>query len=162
MRRLLFILCFVALLSAMSVELEQESQIFIEYKIEERGALDSSLTIVVFKDSTQYDVLQVSGFNGLHTGRIEALEPATYTFKAYNLDTGEDAEASITVSPQSMGMPNEQSVEQIKEDVAQEQASLEQVSMQFTWLPYLIVALLVVIAALIIFGNPLKKPKKKK
>lgn len=162
MKRLLFILCFVALLSAMEVGLEQKNQIFIEYSIKERGAVNSTLNIVVFKGNVQYTVLEVSGFNGEHIGQLEAVEPATYTFRAYDLDTGEDAESSIVISAQAMGLPPEHTVEKLKGEVAQEQGSLEAVSEEYSWLPYLIVVLFVVIVALVIFGNPLKNPKKKK
>lgn len=162
MRRLLFTLCFVALLSAMSIELTEKNFGTLEYSLEERGAYNSNLTIIVLKGNVQYTVQEVTGFNGLYTGEIPILEPGTYTVKAFNANTGGKAEASINLAPQEEFLPTEESVEELKEEIAQEQLPLEIVSEQFPFLPYLIVGLFVVIVALLIFGNPLKKPKKKK
>ena|GEM_PF-982494 len=163
MKNLLFILCFAAIISAsMTVEVEGKGFSTLVYHVEEAGALNSTLTVVVLEGNTQQVVQEVSGFNGLYTGEISALAPGTYTVKVYNLDTGNIGQAGITFAPQEELLPTEEAVEELQEQAAEEQTSLAPVTEQYPWLPYLIVALFVVIVAIIIFGNPLKKPKKKK
>jgi hypothetical protein len=162
MRKLLFILCFIALLSAMGIELTEKNFGTLEYSIEERGASNSNLTIIAFKGNVQLMVQEVQGFNGIYSGEISIIEPGTYTVKAFNENTGKRAEASISLAPQEKLLPTEESVEKLRGEIAQEQLSLETVSEQAPWLPYLIVVLFVFIVALLIFGNPLTKPKKKK
>ncbi len=163
MRNLLFILCFAAIISAsMSVEVEGKGFSTLVYHVEEAGALNSTLTVVVLEGNAQQAVQEVTGFNGLHTGEISALAPGTYTVKVYNLDTGNIGQAVITFAPQEELLPTEESVKELQEQAAEQQTSLAPVTEQYPWLPYIIVALFVVIVAIILFGNPLKKPKKKK
>ncbi len=163
MRNLLFILCFAAIISAsMSVEVEGKGFSTLVYHVEEAGALNSTLTVVVLEGNAQQAVQEVTGFNGLYTGEISALAPGTYTVKVYNLDTGNIGQAVITFAPQEELLPTEESVKELQEQAAEQQTSLAPVTEQYPWLPYIIVALFVVIVAIILFGNPLKKPKKKK
>jgi len=164
MKNLLFILCFAAIISAATMNVEVESKGFstLIYHVEEAGALNSNLTIVVMEGNAQQAVQEIKGFNGLYTGEIPAMGPGTYTVKVYNLDTGNVGEATITFAPQEELLPTEESVEQIKEQAAEKQTSLTPITDQYPWLIYLIVALFVIIVAMLLFGNPLKKPKKKK
>ncbi|MCP4647418.1 MAG: hypothetical protein GY852_06740 [bacterium] len=163
MKNLLFILCFVAFLSAtMIVEVEEKGFATLVYHVEEAGALDSTLTVVVMEGDTQQTVQEVTGFNGLYTGEVQVMEPGTYTVKVYNLNTGQDGEATINFAPQEKLLPTDESVEQLKEQAAEEHVSLEPITEQYPWLIYLIVVLFVIIVAMLLFGNPLKKPKKKK
>ncbi len=164
MKNLLFILCFAAIIFAgtMNVEVEGKGFSTLIYHVEEAGALNSTLTVVVLEGNTQKAVQEVTGFNGLYTGEISALPPGTYTVKVYNMDTGNIGQAEINFAPQEKLLPTEESVVQLKEQAAEQQTSLAPVTDQYPWLPYLIVALFVIIVAMLLFGNPLKKPKKKK
>jgi hypothetical protein len=163
MRNLLFILCLVAFLSAsMNVEVEGKGFSTLVYHVEEAGALNSTLTVVVLEGNTQHAVQEVTGFNGLHTGEIPGMSPGIYTVKVYNIDTGNVGQAGIDFAPQETLLPTDESIEELKEQSAEQQLSLDPVTEQYPWLPYLIVVLFVVIVAMILFGNPLKKSKKKK
>jgi hypothetical protein len=162
MKRVLFALCLFAMLSAMEITLDQQNPAFIEYRIEERGAADSTLTLVVAKDNVQHHVEEITGFDGLYTGQFPALGPGTYTVVVYDINTSEVGEASITIAPIAAPEEIEESLEGAKAEYGEEQAVFEDIEEQAPWLPYLIVVLFVLIVALLLFGNPLKKQKKRK
>ena len=159
---MLFILCFVAILSAMSIELKETIPGLIEYRIEDRDAYNSSLVIVVLKGNTQHAVYRVEEFNGLHSEQFQMIGPGTYTVTAYSMDTGNTAESEITISPQKISQETKKAFEEIEKGLIEEQAAVALSEEQTSWLTYLIVGLFIVIVIMLLFGNPLKKPKKKK
>ena len=162
MKQLLFALCLVVLIFSMSVELEQPRTGSIKYTVIERGALNSTLHLVVTKGDVQHSVFTIEGFNGLYSGEFFIVAPGDYTVKAYNLDTGNTAQAAIKISVPGVVPSGETPIEKIEEQFAEQSAAIREEPEQMAWVPYLIVVLVVVIAALLLFGNPLKKPKKKK
>ena len=162
MKQLLFILCLVALLSAMSVELEQPRMGSIKYTISERGALNSTLYIVVLREGVQHGVLTIEGFNGLYSGEFPIFSQGEYIVNVYNLGTGKTAQAKMMVSAPDAIPAGETSIEEIEQQFAEQAAKIREEPEYMEWVPYFIVALVVVIAALLLFGNPLKKPREKR
>ncbi|MBD3390102.1 hypothetical protein GF415_04105 [Candidatus Micrarchaeota archaeon] len=159
MRTALFILCFVALVFPMSVELEEKTPYMLEYRIEERGAYDANLTLVFFRDGTQIYAEEIQGFNGLHEGELQVLERGTYTLKAYDTTTGDTGETALTVSELPSGSLAESApTAELQEEYEDASTTLEQSGL--SWLPYLIILLFVFLVALLLFGNPFKKKKK--
>ncbi len=159
MRTALFILCFVALIFPMSVGLEEKTPYTLEYRIEERGAYDANLTLVFFRDGTQFYVEEVYGFNGLHEGELQVLDRGTYTLRAYDTTTGDTGEAALAVSELPSGSLSEAApTAELQEEYEEVSTTLEQAG--FSWLPYLIILLFVFLVVLLLFGNPFKKKKK--
>jgi len=162
MKYLLFALCFVALLSAITVELEEGAFGTIEYTIEDRNAYNSTLTIVVMQAGAQHSVYTVDGYNGVYSGEFQILEPDTYTLKVYNLDTGEIGEATLAMPPEKSSAAVAPAVEVAKEESTKQQTIIDLPQEQESWLLYLIVGVFILIILVILFANPLKKHKKKK
>ena len=162
MKQILFALCFVALLSAITVEMEEGAFGTIEYTIEDRNAYNSTLTIVVMQGEAQHSVYSIEGCNGLYDGKFQILEPATYTIKVYNLDTGEAGEATLSISPEKTAAQAASAVEEVKEEATAQQVIIDIPQEQESWLIYLIVGVFIVLIVVILFANPLKGKKKKK
>ncbi len=162
MKHLLFALCFVAILSAITVELSEGTFGSVDYRIEDPDARDSSLTIVVMRENVQHAVYIETDFDGVHLGSFPIIEPGTYTLRAYNKDTGGSGESTITLSPSESSLPIAEAVEEAKEEATEQQTTIELPDGQESWFLYLIVGLVILLIIILLFANPLKKQKKKK
>jgi len=110
----------------------------------------------------QHSVYSIEGCNGLYDGKFQILEPATYTIKVYNLDTGEAGEATLSISPEKTAAQAASAVEEVKEEATAQQVIIDIPQEQESWLIYLIVGVFIVLIVVILFANPLKGKKKKK
>ncbi len=162
MKRLLFALCFVALLSAVTVELTEGMLGSVEYTVKDPDARDSSLTIVILKGDTQYAVYSEPDFDGVYHNSFQVVEPGEYTLRAYNMDTGGAGESTIVLSPAQNNSPLQKAIEETKKETTEQQVLIDIPDEQASVLPYLIIGFFILLLAIVLFANPFKKKKKKR
>lgn len=156
MKRLFALLCMFALVFSMDLEINQVSIGYYEYKVKELNAVNTSLQILVMKDGKQFYVEDVPGYDGLYRGSLTLRTPGQYLIAASNPQTGASAEAGLIVSSPVLS-------EEFQENftAGQEQAIEENISIPaqelIPGLPFIIVGIFVILIALLVFGNPLKK-----
>jgi len=89
-------------------------------------------------------------------------KPGSYTVRAFNADTGASTEEPLyLVPPPEPPAQMVELLEEAEEERVEKQISLD-ITEQMPWLPYVIVALFIILIVLFFFGNPLKQPSKKK
>jgi len=160
MKRLLFALVFVSLLCAMTLELEEKALGTIGYTIQEGGAHNTSLIVVMLQGNTQHSSQQTD-FDGVYQGTFYAIEPGTYTVRAVNPETGASAEAKITLLFQENTGELAELTQQVQEEQIEQAQTISIPEEQASWFPYLLVGVFLLIVIVILFANPLKKTKKK-
>lgn len=161
MKQLLFALVFISLLCAMSLELEEKALGTVGYTVQESGAYNNSLILVVLQGDTQYSVQETPDFNGFYKGTFHVIEPGTYTVRVVNPDTGASAEAKITLASQEHAAEIAQVTQNIKEEQTEAAQTIALPEDQTSWFPYLIVGVFLLIIVILLFANPLKKTQKK-
>ena len=161
MKQLLFALVFISLLCAMTLELEEKALGTIGYSVQEGGAYNTSLIVVVLQGDTQHSVYKTE-FNGLYKGTFHAVEPGTYTVRAVNPESGASADAKITISFAESTAELAQLTQEVQEEQIEQAQIISIPEDQAFWFPYVIVGVFLLIVIVILFANPLKKTKKKK
>lgn len=145
MRGLLFFLALTALICAeitVSVSQVPDSSA-VRYSVLQRDVGNGHLQLVLKKGNMQVMVTDVQNFNGVASGFLSLQEEGTYKLAAYEETTGEYGEAEFEfVPPQLPAPPAGEGPSQIVPGVPD----------YLFWLA-LIVA--VILAFLLIFGNPL-------
>jgi hypothetical protein len=161
-RILLVALLALSLASAMTIEVEETFPGTVHYRVVERGASGSTLYIIAKLGEAQQSVTTVTGFNGIAEGEITLTKQGEYTITAKNLDTGAQASATIAV-PQSgtLAMVQESS-EALEEQVVESQTTIPLGEETSSLTLALAAALLILIAVILIYGNPFRASSPKK
>ncbi len=149
-------LCIFALVFSMELEISQISLGYYEYKVKELNAMNTSLQIVVMKDGKQFYVEDIQEYDGLHKGALTLRTPGQYQVSAFNPQTGASAEAGVAVSSPVLSEEFQQNFSSEQQKQAEEYISIPAEEI-VPGLPFIIVGLFVILVALILFGNPLKK-----
>lgn len=161
-RVLLFALLALSLACAMEIGLEEESMGRVHYRIVERGASNSTLYLVAMLGETQYSVTSISGFNGIAEGELFLLDEGAYTITAANLDTGSEASAQIQIpQPRTLEQAQESS-EELQEQLKEAQTTIQMPADSQPLLLGGAAILLALLAAVIIYANPLKQKQERK
>ncbi|MEM4272017.1 MAG: hypothetical protein QXH30_00325, partial [Candidatus Bilamarchaeaceae archaeon] len=112
--------------------------------------------IVVMKDGKQYYVEDIPAYDGMHTGALTLRQPGQYLITAFNPHTGGEAEARVAVAPPPLSEEFQKNASAEQQRQAEEYLSLP-ASEAIPGLPLIIVAVFIILVALLVFGNPLKK-----
>lgn len=156
MKKLFALICMFALVFPMELEINQLTVGYYEYSVKELNAVNTSLQVVVLKEGKQYYVEDIAGYNGLHRGKLTLREPGRYMVTAFNTQTGESAEAGVVVAAPAISQEAQQEFEAEQQKQAEEYLEIPAQEI-VPGLPFIVVGLFVVLVALILFGNPLKK-----
>lgn len=156
MKSLLVLLCAFALVFSMELEVSQVYVNYYEYQVKEINAMNTSLQIIVMKDGAQYYVEDISEYDGLYRGKLTLRQPGQYVVTVINPETGQSAEATIAVTAPVLSEEFKQNFSAQQQQAVEEQISLPAEEI-IPGLPLLIVGIAIVLIALLVFGNPLKK-----
>lgn len=156
MKRIFALLCMFALVFSMDLEISQVSIGYYEYKVKELNAVNTSLQIVVMKDGKQFYVEDIAKYDGLHKGSLALRQPGQYLISAINPQTGASAEAGLIVSSPVLSEEFQENFSAGQEEAIQEKISIPAEEL-IPGLPFIIVGISVILIALLVFGNPLKR-----
>lgn len=156
MKSVLLLLCAFALVFAMDLEIRQVSLGAYEYTVKELNAVNTSLQVVVMKEGKQYYVEDFANYDGYQKGRLTLLQPGNYEVTAFNPNTGGTAVSTIAITSPTISEEFRENFSEQQKQAIEEQTRIP-VEQIIPGLPYIIVGLFVVLVALIVFGNPLKK-----
>ncbi len=156
MKSVLILLCAFALVFSMDLEISPFALGYYEYTVKELNAVNTSLQIVVMKDGAQYYVEDIGKYDGLYKGNLSLRQPGQYTITAINPKTGESAETMLAVASPVLSDEFKANFSAEQKQVVKEATSIpaEQI---IPGLPFIIVGICIILIALIVFGNPLKK-----
>ena len=144
----------------MTLELEEKALGTIGYSVQEGGAYNTSLIVVMLQDDTQHSTHKTD-FDGVYKDSFHVIEPGTYTVRAVNPETGASAEAKITLSFAENTGELAELTQQVQEEQIEQAQTISIPEDQASWFPYLLVGGFLLIVIVILFANPLKKTKKK-
>ena len=156
MKRIFALLCMFALVFSMDLEINQVSIGYYEYKVKELNAVNTSLQVVVMKDGKQFYVEDVPKYDGLQRGSLTLRTPGQYLITAFNPQTGASAEVGLVVSSPVLSEEFQQNFSAEQNQAIEEKISIPSEEL-IPGLPFIIVGISVVLIALLVFGNPLKK-----